>query len=60
MKGYVRKSTKDTSFELGKPKAEQEFIKNTGKSKNNLEVNKTYVRTAIPRYLKHTSMKSII
>ena len=57
MKGYVRKSTKETSFELAKRKAEQEFIENTGKFKNNVEVNITYVRTAIQRYLKHISEK---
>ncbi len=57
MKGYVRRSTKETNFELAKRKAEQEFIENTGKFKNNVEVNITYVRTAIQRYLKHISEK---
>ena len=57
IKGYVRRSTKETNFELAKRKAEQEFIENTGKFKNNVEVNITYVRTAIQRYLKHISEK---
>ena len=57
MKGYVRRSTKETNFELAIRKAEQECIENTGNFKNNVEVNITYVRTAIQRYLKHISEK---
>ena len=55
MKGYVRRSTKETNFELAKRKDKQELIKNTGKIKTNVEVNITYVRTTIQRYLKHIS-----
>ena len=57
MKGYVRRSTKETNFELAKRKAEQDYIDNTYKFKNKLEVNVTYVRTAIQNYLKHISEK---
>ena len=53
MKGYVRKSTQETNFKLAKRKAEQEFIENAGEYKKNAEVNITYVRTAIPRFLKY-------
>ena len=54
---YVRRSTKETNFELAKRKAEQDYIDNTYKFKNKLEVNVTYVRTAIQNYLKHISEK---
>ena len=37
MKGYVRRSTKETNFELAKRKAEQDYIDNTYKFKNKLE-----------------------
>ena len=57
MKGYVRRITKETNFELAKRKAEQDYIDNTYKFKNKLEVNVTYVRTAIQNYLKHISEK---
>ena len=57
MKGYVRRSTKETNFELAKRKAEQDYIDNTYKFKNKLEVNVTYVRAPIQNYLKHISEK---
>ena len=59
MKGYVRRSTKETNFELAKRKAAQDYIDNTYKFKNKLEINVTYVRTAIQRYLKHIFLKRI-
>ena len=43
MKGYVRRSTKETNFELAKRKAEQEFIENTGKFNPKHTILKAYL-----------------
>ena len=43
MKGYVRRSTKETNFELAKRKAEQDYIDNTGKFNPKHTILKAYL-----------------
>ena len=49
-KDYVRRSTKETVFELAKRKATEDYREHEYKHKNNMETNIVYVRNAINKF----------
>ena len=61
-KDYVRRSTKETVFELAKRKATDDYREHEYKHKNNMETNIVYVRNAINKFfdsIKNSNKHSI-
>jgi len=54
-KDYVRRSTKETVFELAKRKATEDYREHEYKHKNNMQTNIVYVRNAITKFFDYTT-----
>ena len=52
---YIRRSTKETVFELAKRKAALEYREHEYKHNNNMQTNIVYVRNAIKKYFEYIS-----
>ena len=57
-KDYVRRSTKETVFELAKRKATEDYREHEYKHKNNMQTNIVYVRNAIIKFFDYTNNSS--